>query len=112
MFYERYVALCTKKGLTPSGAATQAMFNRGNVSIWKKKYEAGIDSRPGKDIIEKICNFFECSESWLLGLDENENTPISGEGDERTYNDTELNEAFMRADASTREAILLLLGLK
>ena len=56
MFYERYLSLCEKLSLSPSAAATKAGFNRGTVSVWKKKDEAGSDVRPEKEVIEKICN--------------------------------------------------------
>ena len=112
MFYERYLALCQNKRLSPSAAATQAGFNRGTVSVWKKKYEGGHDVRPEKDVIEKICSFFGCSEMWLLGIEAKKETPTPENGSERVYTDIELTEAFMRADEATRAAIRLLLKLK
>ena len=116
MFYERYLSLCENKRLSPSAAATQAGFNRGTVSVWKKKYENGQDVRPERDVIEKICSFFGCSEMWLLGIETKKETPTPNDGSERaydrTYEDNELTEAFMRADDATREAIRLLLKLK
>ena len=112
MFYERYMELCKKSKLSPSVVASQAGFHKATVSIWKKKYEAGIDVRPGKDIVEKICAFFDCSESWLLGFEVNKKMPTSDDGGEHTYSDVELTEAFNRADEATRQAIRLLLGLQ
>ena len=112
MFYERYIALCKKSRLSPSAAATQAGFNRGTVSVWKKKYEAGADVRPEKDVIEKICSFFGCTEMWLLGIDEQQKKPAPDDGSERNYGDSVLMDAFKQADQSTQEAILLLLKLK
>ena len=112
MFYERYLHLCDKFGLTPSGAAIKAGFNKGTVSVWKKKYISGDDVRPEKDVIEKICILFNCSESWLLGIGEDENKPASKNRSERDYGDSVLMDAFKQADESTQEAILLLLKLK
>ena len=68
MFYERYLKLCEGKGIAPSTAATKAGFNRGTVSVWKKKYEAGTDVVPDQGIINKICAFFGCTEPWLRGI--------------------------------------------
>lgn len=68
MFYERYLQLCREANITPSAAATKSGFNRGTVSVWKKKYEAGQDVTPDQDVINKICSFFKCSESWLRGI--------------------------------------------
>ena len=112
MFYERFLELCKEKGLSPSAAATQAGFNRGTVSVWKKKFEAGVDVRPERAVIEKICSFFGCSESWLLGIEGNEKKPTPENGSERDYGDSVLMDAFKRADESTQAAILLLLKLK
>ena len=112
MFYERYLALCTKKRISPSAAAEQAGFNKGTVSVWKKKYDAGIDIRPRKEVVEKICTFFNCSEAWILGFEGNKKKPTPDNRGERSYADIELAEAFNRADDSTRQAIRLLLGLK
>lgn len=95
MFYERFLHLCEDKKIAPSAAATQAGFNRGTVSVWKKKYEAGQDVNPDQEIIDKICAFFGCSEQWLRGIsDREEKSPSkSGEGDHAIdYVDDELKE--------------------
>lgn len=112
MFYERYVSLCEREHLAPSTAAIHAGFNKGTVSVWKKKYTDGVDVRPDKDVLGKICSFFGCTESWLLGIEEQEKTPTPENGSERNYEDSVLMDAFKRADDSTQEAILLLLKLK
>ena len=70
MFYERYLQLCEEAKIAPSAAATKAGFNRGTVSVWKKKYEVGLDVTPDQDIVDKICNFFGCTESWIRGISE------------------------------------------
>ncbi len=112
MFYERYLDLCNSRRISPSAAATQAGFNRGTVSVWKKKYSAGVDVRPERDVIEKICSFFGCTETWLLGIDGQQKKPTPENGSERNYADSVLMDAFKQADQSTQEAILLLLKLK
>ena len=112
MFYERFLTLCEGKKIAPSAAATQAGFNKGTVSVWKKKYTAGVDVRPEKDVVEKICNFFGCNETWLLGIDGHEKKPTLENESERNYGDSVLMDAFKQADESTQEAILLLLKLK
>ena len=109
MFYERYLSLCKGKGVTPSGAATQAGFNKGTVSVWKKKYEAGVDVRPEKDVIDKICAFFGCDEPWLLGMDGHEKKPTPISGGEHDYEDWELAQSVMQADEQTKEVIRLIL---
>lgn len=97
MFYERYLQLCDSKGLKPSTAADRAGFNRGTVSVWKKKYKENIDVRPEPDVSEKICLFFNCSESWLLGIEEQKEKPVAN-------NDDELSEAQKKLIDLTRRA--------
>lgn len=82
MFYERYLQLCEDAKIAPSAAATKAGFNRGTVSVWKKKYEAGMDVTPDQDIVNKICDFFGCTESWVRGISsQKEKSPSKiGEG--------------------------------
>lgn len=82
MFYERYLQLCEEAKIAPSAAATKAGFNRGTVSVWKKKYEAGMDVTPDQDIVNKICDFFGCTESWVRGISsQKEKSPSKiGEG--------------------------------
>lgn len=75
MFYERYLELCKNARMSPSGAATKAGFNRGTVSVWKKKYLAGEDVYPEQAIIRKICEFFGCTEQWLRGIKTDSITP-------------------------------------
>ena len=111
MFYERFTALCAKKGVTPSAAATQADFNKGTVSVWKKKYEAGIDVRPNKDVVDKICSYFKCSEAWLLGIKEPQKKPTPDNGSERKEI-SELIELIKQADDQTLELIRRVVGYK
>lgn len=110
MFYERYLSLCEKSRLSPSAAATNAGFNRGTVSVWKKKYEAGQDVRPERDVIEKICSFFGCSETWLLGIDEQKETPTP-EGERNEFKE-KVFDALESTDPATREVVLRLLGVQ
>lgn len=111
MFYERFLELCNKKRISPSTAATQAGFNRGTVSVWKKKYESGADVRPERAVIEKICSFFGCSEAWLLGIEEHEKTPPPESGSERSEI-SDLIERIKQADDQTLELIRRVVGYK
>jgi transcriptional regulator with XRE-family HTH domain len=109
MFYERFLILCERRNISPSAAATQAGFNKGTVSVWKKKYTAGSDVRPERDVMEKICAFFGCSEAWLLGLEEDEKKPAPNGGSERNDID-DLIERIKRADDQTIELIRRVVG--
>ena len=68
MFYERYLELCKRDGISPSAGAIKAKFNKGTVSVWKKKYEEGKDVVPDPETIDKICGYFKCSENWLRNI--------------------------------------------
>ena len=111
MFYERFLTLCERKRIAPSAAATQAGFNKGTVSVWKKKYEAGVDVRPEKVVVEKICGFFGCSETWLLGIDEHEKKPAPNDGSEHE-DVSDLIELIKQADSQTLELIRRVVGYK
>ena len=109
MFYERYLQLCEGNRLAPSAAAERAGFNRGTVSVWKKKYEQGFDVRPEPDVIAKVCSFFNCTEAWLLGIDEQEKTPTPK--GERDIENEEII-AKLESDEALRDAVLRFLGMK
>ena len=108
MFYERYLHLCDKNRISPSAAATNAGFNRGTVSVWKKKYEAGVDVRPEPDVIAKICAYFKCTETWLLGIEEQKETPTP-----KSERDIENEEIIkkLESDEALRAAVLRFLGM-
>lgn len=82
MFYDRYVSLCKRKGVAPSTAAMEAGFHKGTVSIWKKKRNAGEDVSPDQPIIDKICAYFNVSEAYLRGFDQEgiKKEPFPSEG--------------------------------
>ena len=69
MFYDVYMQLCKNKNLSPSAAAIQSGINKGTVSVWKKKWEKGIDVDPDKTTIDKLCSFFDVQETDLRGLE-------------------------------------------
>ena len=66
MFYERYVDLCSKRNVSPSRVAVECGFNKGSVSVWKKKYEAGEDVAPSSEILRKLADYFCVSVDFLL----------------------------------------------
>ena len=69
MFYDVYMQLCKNKNLSPSADAIQSGINKGTVSVWKKKWEKGIDVDPDKTTIDKLCSFFDVQETDLRGLE-------------------------------------------
>ena len=86
MFYDVFCALCAKKGLTPSGAASKIGFNRASVTVWKNNGTA-----PKQELLVKIADYFQVSTDYLLGL-EQEKTPAETSG--REISDEELKFAL------------------
>ncbi len=70
MFYARYVELCAKKKVSPSKVALECGFNKGSVSVWKKKYEKGEDIKPTPETLVKIAAYFNVSVGYLLGIED------------------------------------------
>ena len=58
-FYERYIAACQKKGVSPSTAAESMGFTRSAVSNWKKGKE------PKFSTIKQIAEYFDISPDYF-----------------------------------------------
>lgn len=71
MLYDRYIALCKNAGLSPTAAAIKAGINKGTISVWKRKWEQGIDVDPDKSTIDKLRVFFNVNSAYLLGMTDN-----------------------------------------
>ena len=111
MFYLRFKELCQRKGISTSAGAIAAGFSKGTVSVWKKKYDEGIDVRPDADVLQKIVSFFGCTEAWLLGIDEE--TPAD-EG-ERVYSpalQAIIDELYGMTDEQLDKLLLLIQSAK
>lgn len=53
MFYDKYVALCAQKGITPSAAAKAIGINKAAVSNWKYRKNG-----PSDVTMQKIADYF------------------------------------------------------
>ncbi len=62
MFYDVYCELCSKNGLTPSGAAAKIGFNRASVTVWKNSGKP-----PKMELLLKIADYFNVTTDYLLG---------------------------------------------
>ena len=71
MFYDKYVALCAQKGITPSAAAKEIGINKAAVSNWKYRKNG-----PSDVTMQKIADYFGVPVSKLT--DEKEKTPTDG----------------------------------
>ena len=61
MFYDKFVALCAKRGITPNKAATEIGFDRTSISKWKK---SGFTPQ-GKTLV-KIAKYFDVNVQDLI----------------------------------------------
>lgn len=78
MFYDKFVLLCTLKGVSPSKAAVDAGISKSLVTKWKTN---GV-SIPSADVLKKLSTYFDVSVSELLG--ESENRPLINDDQELT----------------------------
>lgn len=77
VFYDRFVYLCTQKGVSPSRAAIDAGISKSLVTKWKTN---NIEV-PSPDVIVKLSKYFGLPVSEFLG-EETEKAPTeSGERD-------------------------------
>ena len=65
MFYDVYCELCSKNGLTPSGAAAKIGFNRASVTVWKNSGKP-----PKMELLLKIADYFNVTTDYLLKISE------------------------------------------
>ena len=72
MFYDRFVMLCQKRGVSPSRAAIDAGLSKSTVTKWKRS----PDARPTGNVIEKLTRYFGVSVAELLGEEAAAVTPM------------------------------------
>lgn len=76
MFYDKYVAACQDKGISPSKAAEEIGLNKASVTNWKKN-----GYTPRADVLRRIADYFGVPMSFFLG--ENEKAPLLTEKEQR-----------------------------
>lgn len=64
MFYDIYVQLCNKKGISPSRLAEELGISKSSVTKWKQSSEM----IPRSDALQKIAKYFDVSTDYLLGI--------------------------------------------
>ncbi len=68
MFYDTFLYLCNKVGISPSAAALDMGFQKSVVTRWKS------GSIPRDVNLQKVADYFNVSTDYLLGKDEIKNT--------------------------------------
>ena len=69
-FYNVYVDLCNKKGITPSRAALEMGLSKVSVSNWKSRRNSPTDAN-----LQKIADYFGVTVEYLKGEEKIKNTP-------------------------------------
>lgn len=78
MFYDNFLALCEKKGISPSRAVTDMGMNRSIATFWKN------GTVPKMDTLTRIADYFEVSVGFLVdGADTEKKAPALTEKDRR-----------------------------
>jgi transcriptional regulator with XRE-family HTH domain len=65
VFYDKFMYLCTKKGVAPSRAAVEAGISKSLVTKWKTN---GTEV-PSPEVLKKLSVFFGVTPDYLLGYD-------------------------------------------
>lgn len=74
MFYNKFVNLCNKKGISPSAAAEEMGYQRSVVTRWSKGTE------PREATLQKVADYFGVDADSLRGNKENPAIPVLGGG--------------------------------
>ena len=70
-FYESFLSLCAKEGITPSAAAEAVGLSRSSVNGWKN------GKMPRESTLERIAQLFNTSLEVVKGLETQENTEMN-----------------------------------
>lgn len=105
MFYEHFVALCEKKGVSPSRATVEAGINKSAVTYWKKNPE----SKPTGQVAAKLCNYFGITMADLYG-EEKEKPLVNGDEELTEYLEElrtrpEMKMLFQLTKGATKEDV-------
>ena len=99
MFYNKFVQLCQRDGISPSKAASLIGFNRSSVSMWKAQ-----GYTPRREILVKIANYFNVSVDYLLGEEDKEKKTTDNDG--LSEEEKALLDLFNRVPADSRKMVL------
>lgn len=92
MFYDRFLELCSRKGVAPSRAAIDAGISKSLVSKWK----ANEAKEPSPEVVRKLADYFGVSNYEILEdmPNKKEKTPTLIKKDEREVSDDDIKFAL------------------
>lgn len=70
MFFDIFIALCDKKGVSCTHAAKEMGLSNSITTKWKK-----TGATPGGETLDKVAAYFNVSTDYLLGKEEKEKSP-------------------------------------
>ena len=97
MFYNKFVNLCNKKGISPSAAAEEMGYQRSVVTRWSKGTE------PREATIQKVADYFGVEADTLRAKKENPTVQMDSEVDEVTI---ELMDIIQNGTDEDRQDLL------
>lgn len=104
MFYDNFVYLCKKHGVSPSKAAIDAGLSKSTVTKWKTT----PDAQPTGNAIKKLSEYFCVPISELLNEEEQKNPPSELVLTER---ESRILEALRSKSPAEQAAFFTLLGI-
>jgi transcriptional regulator with XRE-family HTH domain len=104
VFYDNFIQLCKKHGVSPSKAAVDAGLSKSTVTKWKTT----PDAQPTGTAIKKLSDYFCVPISELLNEEEQKNPPSELALTER---ESRILEALRSKTPAERKAFLTLLGI-
>lgn len=66
MFYDRFVALCEKKGVSENKACADSGISRSVAAKWKNQLNSGKDVKPSAKTLKALSDYFGVSTDYLL----------------------------------------------
>lgn len=98
MFYDRFVYLCSQRGISPSKAAVEAGISKSLVTKWKTNNVKD----PSPDVLRKLAAYFGMSVSELLG---EESIKAPAESGKRSVSDDDIKFALFGGDGEITDAM-------
>ena len=98
VFYDRFVYLCSQKGVTPSRAAIDAGISKSLVTKWKTNKVQD----PSPDVVRKLAIYFNLTVSEIL---DEENKKAPAESGKRSVSDDEIKFALFGGDGEITDAM-------
>ena len=98
VFYDKFVALCKQKGVSPTRAALDAGISKSLVTKWKSNNVQD----PSPEVLRKLAKYFHITVAELIG-EENKKVPtVSGE---RSVSDDDIKFALFGGDGEITDAM-------